>query len=179
MDDERHVVDGARAGDPDAWELLYRRAYPRLIAYARRRLASSEQAEEAVSETMARAMDRIGDYRPGPAGIQPWLFGIARNVVLETYRAGGRHRQPDPGAVTDAADDNPESLVLRSEEHRLLADAFCRLSASDQDVLELRVIAGLGAEQVAELTGRGAGAVRTAQSRALARLRTEFEGLMA
>ena len=179
MDDERQVVERARAGDPDAWELLYRRAYPRLVAYARRRLASSEQAEEAVSETMLRAMDRIGGYRSGPAGIHPWLFGIARNVVLETYRAGGRHRQPDPGALTDATDGDPESLVLRSEEHRLLADAFCRLSASDQDVLELRVIAGLGAEQVAELTGRGAGAVRTAQSRALARLRTEFEGLMA
>jgi RNA polymerase sigma-70 factor (ECF subfamily) len=179
MDDERHVVESARAGDPDAWELLYRRAYPRLIAFARRRLASSEQAEEAVSETMVRAMDRIGHYRSGPAGIHPWLFGIARNVVLETYRAGGRHRQPDPGALTEATDSDPESLVLRSEEHRLLADAFCRLSASDQDVLELRVIAGLGAEQVAELTGRAAGAVRTAQSRALARLRTELEGLMA
>jgi len=179
MDDETHVVDSARAGDPDAWELLYRRAYPRLIAYARRRLATSEQAEEAVSETMARAMDRIGDYRPGPAGIQPWLFGIARNVVLEVYRAGGRHRLADPRTDLDAVDGNPEASVLRSEEHRLLADAFCRLSASDQDVLELRVIAGLGAEQVAEITGRRPGAVRTAQSRALTRLRIEFEGLMA
>ena len=40
-------------------------------------------------------------------------------------------------------------VVLQSEERRLLADAFGRLSASDQDVLELRVLAGLGAEQVA------------------------------
>jgi RNA polymerase sigma-70 factor (ECF subfamily) len=70
-------------------------------------------------------------------------------------------------------------VVLQSEERRLLADAFGRLSASDQDVLELRVLAGLGAEQVAELTGRQPGAIRTAQSRALARLRVEFEGLMA
>lgn len=182
MDDETHVVGRARAGDPDAWELLYRRAYPRLIAYARRRLATSEQAEEAVSETMVRAMDRIGDYRPGPAGIQPWLFGIARNVVLETYRAGGRHRQADPSQLTvvaPVAEGDPVGVVLQSEERRLLADAFGRLSASDQDVLELRVLAGLGADQVAELTGRQPGAIRTAQSRALARLRVEFEGLMA
>jgi RNA polymerase sigma-70 factor (ECF subfamily) len=182
MDDETHVVGRARAGDPDAWELLYRRAYPRLIAYARRRLATAEQAEEAVSETMVRAMDRIGDYRPGPAGVQPWLFGIARNVVLETYRAGGRHRKADPAALTvvpPVAEGDPVGVVLQSEERRLLVDAFGRLSASDQDVLELRVLAGLGAEQVAELTGRRPGAVRTAQSRALARLRVELEGLMA
>jgi RNA polymerase sigma-70 factor (ECF subfamily) len=180
--DEGGLVDRARGGDPDAWELLYRRAYPRLIAYARRRLATGEQAEEAVSETMVRAMGTIERYRPTPAGIELWFFGIARNVVLETYRAGSRQHPADPSrlvAVPSSAPTDPEHAVLAAEEHALLARAFGRLSTTDQDVLELRVLAGLGADAVAEITGRRAGAVRTAQSRALARLRVEFEGLMA
>jgi RNA polymerase sigma-70 factor, ECF subfamily len=186
MDDpdaERRLLERARAGDPDTWELLYRRSYPRLVAYARRRLATREQAEEAVSETMLRAMDTIERYRPGRHGIDAWLFGIARNVVLETYRAGARQRPTDPAALEPAATghepEGPEDSVLRAEERSLLVRAFDRLSRSDQDVLELRVLAGLDAEQVGELTGRNAGAVRTAQSRALARLRVEYEGLMA
>jgi RNA polymerase sigma-70 factor (ECF subfamily) len=180
---ERHLVDRARAGDPDAWELLYRRAYPRLIAYARRRLAAQEQAEEAVSETMVRAMDMITRYRPRPVGIEAWLFGIARHVVLEAYRAGARQRPVDPAHLAAEpvlpVGEDPESAILHSEERRLLARAFSRLSPQDQDVLELRVLSGLGAEQVGEMTGRRPGAVRTAQSRALARLRVEFEGLSA
>ena len=90
MDDERHVVESARAGDADAWELLYRRAYPRLVAYARRRLASSEQAEEAVSETMVRAMDRIGDSRPARRGSTPGCSGSrATSSSRPTASAGG------------------------------------------------------------------------------------------
>ena len=182
MDDETHVVDGARAGDPDAWELLYRRAYPRLIAYARRRLATAEQAEEAVSETMVRAMGTIARYRPGAPGIEGWLFGIARNVVLETYRAGTRQRPTDPAGMTSlpgAADADPERVVLEDEERALVVRAFDRLSPQDQDVLELRVLGGLAAEQVGRILGRRPGAVRMAQSRALARLRLELEGLSA
>ncbi|HCB04871.1 MAG TPA: hypothetical protein DEQ43_11610 [Nocardioides bacterium] len=180
---EHRLVDRARRGDPDAWELLYRRAYPRLIAFARRRLMAEEQAEEAVSETMARAMDAIGRYRPGSSGIEGWLFGIARNVVLESYRSSGRHRATDPTSLTaiaaTPAQGSPEHAVLVTEERRMLVTAFERLSAADRELLELRVLAGLDAQQVGALTGRRAGAVRTAQSRALARLRTNFEGLMA
>ena len=175
---ERRLVDRARRGDPDAWELLYRRAYPRLVAYARRRLATHEQAEEAVSETMVRAMDTIGRYRPGPSGIDAWLFGITRNVVLETYRAGARQRATDPAGLAArslAGGPDPEHAVLEAEERVLLVRAFDRLSAQDRDLLELRVVVGLDAEQVGRLTGRRAGAVRMAQSRALARLRAELQ----
>lgn len=180
MDDDR-LVEQARAGDPDAWELIYRRAYPRLIAYARHRLASSEQAEEAVSETMLRAIGAVGRYHRTASGFDGWLFGIARNVVLETYRAGGRQRTVDPATLTtepSPTEAEPESVAMAGEERRLLARAFALLPEADRDVLELRVLAGLGAEQVGALTGRRAGAVRQAQSRALARLRTEFEGLL-
>lgn len=171
----------ARAGDPDTWELIYRRVHPRLFAYARRRLATEEQAEEAVSETMVRAMGKIEAYVDSPARIDGWLFGIARNVILETYRASNRHASIDPGRLNEAPDlaADPMSVVIAREEYDVLAQAFARLSPQDREVLEMRVVVGLDAAQVAALTGRRPGAVRTAQSRALQRLRLEFEGLMA
>ena len=46
---------------------------------------------------------------------------------------------------------------MAGEERRLLARAFALLPEADRDVLELRVLAGLGAEQVGALTGRRAG----------------------
>ena len=175
----RAVLDAARAGDPDTWEALYRGAYPPLYAFARR-LATEAQAEDAVSETMVRAMGKITAYRPGPAGLDGWLFGIARNVVLEAYRSGARTTATDPHTLGDlqpATVAGPETAVLAQEERSTLVRAFGRLSRDDQDLLEQKVVAGLDATQIAALTRRKPGAVRTAQSRALARLRAEYEGL--
>ena len=57
--DVRALVARAATGDPDAWEAVYRRSYARLFAYARRRMPSDHAADDAVSETMVRALNRI------------------------------------------------------------------------------------------------------------------------
>ena len=155
--DERHLVALAVANDPDAWEALYRRAYPGLFAYARRRLSSDDAADDAVSEAMIRALDRVASFTWQGAGFDAWLTGILRNVVLEAYR---RDRRPVPVAA---------------EEHVAVRAAFDRLARHEQEVLELRLVQGLSAEGVGEVLGRGAGAVRMAQSRAVGRLRTFYE----
>jgi len=178
--DDRAVLAAARSGDPDTWEALYRAVYPRLFAFARRRLASDDQADDAVSETMMRAMDKIDGYRPGAAGLDGWLFGIARIVVLETYRAASRSTATDPHHLADlhrSPVPGPEASVVRDEERSTLVRAFDRLSPADRDLLEQKVVAGLDAAQIAALTDRKPGAVRTAQSRALARLRLEYDAL--
>ena len=180
----RRTVEAARGGDPDAWEALYRRAYPRLYAYARRRLATDEQAEDAVSETMTRALHRISTFAWTRAGIDGWLFGIARNVVLETYRGGSRTTATDPqvlaahtGSPSAVGSPDPAEQVVADEERRLVRRAFDRLTEQDR---ELRRAAGRGRarlEAVGVITGRRPGAVRMAQSRALERLRGEYAEL--
>jgi len=52
---------------------------------------------------------------------------------------------------------------------------FSLLSEKERELLELRVVAGLSAEQVAAVLKKRPGAVRSAQSRALAHLRTLME----
>lgn len=174
----RDVVGRAVDADPDAWELLYRRSYPRLFAYARRRLDSDTAADDAVSETMLRALDRIPTFTWQGAGFDAWLYGICRNVVLESYRQDGRTR-PTPSMPDheDVEGEGPLDTLVRQDQQAEIRTAFERLSREDQEVLELRVVGGLSAEGVAEATGRGAGAVRMAQSRALHRLRDQYKGL--
>ncbi len=68
-------------------------------------------------------------------------------------------------------DARPGLGLLAAEEAAALRSAFGQLRPEERDVLELRVLAGLSAEEVGAIMGKGAGAVRQAQSRALARLR--------
>ncbi len=163
------LVRTARSGSPDAWEQLYLTARPQLFRFARLRLVTDDQAEDAVSETMARALGAIHRL---PVGANPmaWLVGICRNVVHESYRSGARHRRatPDrPGAVVPT----PEEHVLASHEVEQLRRCFEGLSEDDRELLALRVVVGLDADSVATVLGKRAGAVRMAQSRALAKLR--------
>src|SRR6478672_6539113 len=90
QEDVRALVGRAREGDEAAWDALYRAVYPRLLAYAQRRLSSVDAAKDAVSETMARAVAKIDRFTWTAGGFEAWLFGILRHVVLDAQRAAGR-----------------------------------------------------------------------------------------
>lgn len=171
--DVRELVRRAQASDPDAWEALYRRAYPGLFAYARRRVACWAEADDAVGETFARAYDAIGRFEWRGSGIDGWMFGILRNVVLEANRQATRRAIPT--RLDGHAPDDPLERVLGDEETAAMRVAFGRLPPDDQEVLELRVIGGLDADAVAAVIGKRPGAVRMAQHRALVRLRASLE----
>ncbi len=65
--------------------------------------------------------------------------------------------------------------LISDEEESGVRDAFEQLSARDQEVLELRVVAGLSAQDAGRVLGMREGAVRNAQLRALRRLRALFD----
>ncbi|MDQ6928901.1 MAG: RNA polymerase sigma factor [Actinomycetota bacterium] len=172
VDELQQLVRRAQSDDADAWEALYRLAYPALLAYARRRLMRRDEADDAVSETFVRAYSRIAGFHWEGAGFNAWLFGILRNVVLEAHR---RDRRNDKRLMQGS--DNDEDLLhdlLLDEEFSAVRRAFACLSPDDRELLELRVVGCLSAEEVAVVLGKRAGAIRMAQSRALSRLRTEL-----
>jgi RNA polymerase sigma-70 factor, ECF subfamily len=178
-DRDPRIIHAARRGDHDAWEVLYRSVHPRLRSFFLRKVGP-DHAEDAVNETMAGAIASIKGYTPGEAGFDGWVFGIARNVVADYHRRLARdRRQPAVAHLIDGT--GPENaaavgddLDLR-DEHVRLRSLFARLSPSEREVLELRVVAGLSADQVAAVLNRRPTAVRTAQSRALAHLRRLLE----
>jgi RNA polymerase sigma-70 factor (ECF subfamily) len=174
-DDVRALAARAATGDPAAWETVYRRSYARLFAYALRRLGSEHAADDAVSETMLRALNRIETFTWRGAGFDAWLYGILRNVVLESHRDRRRMRSLADVPEQPVSDHTLELLVKDDEVAELLA-AFDCLTPDEQEMLELRVVADLSADDVGEILGRRPGAVRMAQSRALARLRVLYQG---
>lgn len=168
IDDQRQLADAARHGDQSAWERLYRNVYPRLYAYAAAR-AGTGVADDLVNETMARAVAAIERFKWNGGGFDAWLFGILRRVCLEHYRKNGNGRAGWSDQWIDHTD--PGEALEREAEHEELRRAFANLDDSDRDILTLRLISGLPADEVARAVGKSPGAVRTAQSRALASLR--------
>jgi RNA polymerase sigma-70 factor (ECF subfamily) len=167
-------VERARRGDEAAWIDLYRASYGVLVAFAARRLGSVEEAREAVSETMARAVASLERFQGDDAGFQPWLFGILRHVVGDTYRLRSRLSVQ---TLREGAWDGPDldDLLILEADHVNLRAAFARLDPGDQEILLLRVVGQLSSEEVADVLGKGPSAVRMAQMRAIGRLRSFLE----
>lgn len=161
----RVLVDRPVERDPDAWEELYRRSYRRLFGFARRRLFDHRAAEDAVRETMARALDNIDRFTWQGAGFDAWLYGIARNVLLEHART--RHRTVSLVEEDRATPDRgQEEHAVASAETAAMRHAFDRLSPDDRELLKLRVQGGLSSEDVGLLLGKRPGAVRMCTSAA-------------
>lgn len=170
----RQLVDRATRHDPDAWEELYRRCYRQLFGFARRRLFDERAAEDAVSETMTRALDNIARFTWQGGGFDAWLYGITRNVVHELTRS----RQRTLRLVDEdrpSVERGPEDHAVDGAESAAVRTAFDRLDPDDRELLELRIHGGLSSEEVGRLLGKQPGAVRMAQARALQRLRTILE----
>ena len=166
--------DPAAPFDPDVWESLYRNAYPGMFAFARRRLGSDAAADDAVSEALVRALDRVATYVPSGIGLPGWLYGILRNVIHESHRQSGRV-QPSLDLDRVSLEPSPDSRLLADEQQRALRTAFARLDDADREILELRLVAQLSAADVGQVLDKQPGAVRMAQSRALDRLRRAME----
>ncbi|MGI5166913.1 RNA polymerase sigma factor [Spirillospora sp. CA-253888] len=132
--------------DPDhmaRFTAAYDAHYDRVHAYAVSR-AGRQLAEEVASETFCVAWRRVRDLPDEPL---PWLLGIARNVLRESYRTRAREESlaaelrawTSPGGP--ASDDVGEAVVERSDMLRALAG----LSEDDRELLTLTAWHGLSA----------------------------------
>ena len=150
------------------FERCFREHYARLLAFALRRVAGRETAEEVVADTFAvawRRRDRIPD-RP-----LPWLYAIAANVIADQYRSARRRHDLGLRLVHEAeagapGSDPAESLALRDA----FATAFAKLTEGEQEVLRLVAWDGLDVGEAARVLGCSQGAFRVRLHRARRKL---------
>lgn len=173
-DDE--VVALARAGDQQAWGILYDRLHRPLLGYLRGR--GCPDPENALGEVFLRLARSLGRFSGGMAGLRAYAFTVAQNHLRDLARTR-RARvaitflAPDALAeagekpqVASAEDDALGSLSLWS-----LRAAFAELTPEQRHVLYLRIVGDLSIEDTAKVVGKSRGAVKQLQHRAMDRLR--------
>lgn len=146
-----------------SFEVSYRECYPRVLAYLRRRTDDSV-AEDLCAETFTRAWS---GWPPRGAHALPWLYGIARNVVLEYYR--GRHEayplhelKVEPVQEPSAEDYAASGTDLQR--------AMATLGEGDREILMLCAWEGLSPTEIGAVLGISPNSARVRLHRARARL---------
>jgi len=164
-----------RAGDPDAFGLIFDEYAPAVYNLGFRLTLNWSAAEDVVSLTFLEAW-RLRD-RIDPAGesLRPWLLGIAVNVCRNLARASRRHqaalsRIPPPPVVPDFAEELAGRLDDAAE-LREVTKALGALRRSEREVIALCVWSDLDYATAARALGVPVGTVRSRLSRARRRLR--------
>ncbi|MGH2532875.1 MAG: RNA polymerase sigma factor [Thermomicrobiales bacterium] len=156
--------------DRAACGVLYDRYVDRVYGYCYRRLQTPEVAEDATSQVFIKALVALPRFRDDGPSFGAWLFAIAHNVVIDEFRAARRAPWPAATAVTVDDAPGPEETAVAAEGVRELRAVLSQLSADQANVIELR-LAGLTDKEIAFVLGRGHGAIRVIQHRAVRRLR--------
>ena len=117
-------------------------------------------------------------YRRDGRPFLAFVYGIAAHKVVDAHRAAGRSHSVPVADVPEGAstDLGPEQSAVDGSVARTMASLLATLPAGQQEILRLRVIVGLSAEETASALEMTAGAVRVAQHRALSKLRSALQG---
>jgi RNA polymerase sigma-70 factor (ECF subfamily) len=178
MEDDLNVLAGAAVGGKrDAVEGVLRRIRPLVVRYCRARIGGEEKtfssADDVAQEVCLAVLRALPRYRDQGRPFLAFVYGIAAHKVADARRSSARNRAEPMSEIPDsqALDDGPEAHVIQGEFAGRMAKLLDTLPEKQREIIRLRVMVGLSAEETAEAVGSTPGAVRVAQHRALNKLR--------
>jgi RNA polymerase sigma-70 factor (ECF subfamily) len=160
----------------DSMRALYRTYGSELYGFALSALGDRGQAEELVQEVFTRVWRHAESYDPNKASFRTWLYGIARNAIIDLKRR--QSVRPALAAHAETEDQQPvaednafERALLRWQ----VASALERLTPEHRQVIRLAHFQGLTLREIAERTGIPLGTIKSRTSYALRGLRLALE----
>ncbi len=175
LDEERKLVLRAAGHDAEAFAQLYDRLVEKIFKYIYYKVGSRSDAEDLTAQVFLKAWEAIGRYRLTERPFSAWLYRIAHNLVVDYFRM---RREVVPLDLVTRIDENEGNLDDVTQRHltaETLRRAIQRLTSDQQQVIILRFLEGYSTEQVSRIMGKGQGAIRTLQHRALAALARVFQ----
>ncbi|MDN3353968.1 sigma-70 family RNA polymerase sigma factor [Actinomadura sp. DC4] len=172
----RDVVLRARAGETDAFGLLYDRYVDLVYRFVYYRVGTHALAEDLTSETFLRALRRMSVFTWQGKDFGAWLVTIARNLVLDHFKSGRYRLEVCTAELQDFDrwEEGPEGAVLDSFTHRALFSAVLELGSEQRECVVLRFLQGLSVAETAEIMGKNTGAIKALQYRATRSLARVF-----
>jgi len=185
---QREIVEGLRAGDPDAWRSLFKEYASKLWHYVARRMQgrAAEGIQDVVQETMLAAARSAGNFDESAGTIWSWLRGIAHNQIALAYRNRARqdvlNRAADElqqtggrlAAWLNDSSDLPEDLLARVETSELVRSALGRLPGDYSDLLTAKYLDEKSIEQIADENDTTVASVNSKLARARKAFRETF-----
>ncbi|HMJ15709.1 MAG TPA: RNA polymerase sigma factor [Polyangiaceae bacterium] len=180
LEAERCLCERAQQGDRQALGAILQRHGPRLYrSVLLPRLGSRAAAEEALSTTYMKVVERFAQFTWQSVGVYPWLRVVALRVALDQIRSRKREvlfEPPDIEREVDAAEREARDAEM-IERHdlavarRKVEGLLDRINERYRVAIRLRVLEERSREEAARELGVSVGTFDVVLHRAMAALR--------
>jgi RNA polymerase sigma-70 factor (ECF subfamily) len=167
------LLKKAGEGDQAAFLELYERYRDPIFRFAYRLLGSVEIAEDVTHDCFLSLIRKHENFRPERASLKTYLYAAARNLSLKHFRDQGRETGLDEVSrePIDSPRRGPLRKVLEAELATQVREAILSLPPLQREALILFEYEGLSLNEVAEVAGTDAGAIKARLYRAREGLR--------
>jgi RNA polymerase sigma-70 factor (ECF subfamily) len=180
INDERHWVDRAKAGDQAAFEAIVRRYERQIYSFIYRMMGDADDAYDLTQDSFVKAYKALGRTSED-LNVSAWLHRIASNACLDVLRRRQRLRwlswesaRHDHLLLSAPADD-PERAAIGQETRLTVQRVLDRMSNRHRLALLLREYEGLSCAEIGAVMGLSRSAVKSM----LFRARDEFRRILA
>ena len=165
-------------GDAAAFDTLYHRHKDTLYRYMHRQLAGASIVDELYQDVWSNVIRHRQQYRDSARFIT-WLYSIARNRIVDYYRAQSRQSALiEPCDDTDHFADNrqsePATIAINAELLQRLKELINDLPPPQREAFLLKEEAGLSLQTIAEITGADKETIKSRLRYAMKKLRHQL-----
>lgn len=176
--EEKQLVLKAKQGDREAFGSLYDLYAPRIYRFIFLKTDRND-AEDLLHEVFLSAWKGMNRYEPTAFPFTSWLYQIARNRVIDHYRAARPNVSLDelmannalPVALASTANNAMMNALHQKFELHQIMEAVRELGEEQQTVIIMRFVEDMPPEEIALAMGKTASGVRLIQHRALKKLK--------
>lgn len=166
------VLVAARLGEQWAWERLVASLNAPLRGYVK--ALGSHDVEDTVGDIWLGVVKGLPSFEGGEEAFRSWVFSIAYRRTLDQHRRAAKRDEVDTepvdlNLVADRGMSAEDHAMARYDEEAVIA-ALDQLTEDRRHVVTLRFLVGMSLVEIAEVTGRNAGAVQSLQTRAFRQL---------
>jgi RNA polymerase sigma-70 factor (ECF subfamily) len=179
------LLERIAAGDREALAIVFRRHQGTVYRFSRQMLGSTEAAEDVTQDVFVALTKSAGRFNPAVASLSTYLYGMARNLVLQRYKKSRTRIEVNIDDIAGAQEaafatsHDPTEAMSRAQAMRQLRQAILRLPLHYREVIVLCELNGLSYEETAAIAGCPIGTVRSRLSRARQMLIDRCKALLA
>jgi RNA polymerase sigma-70 factor (ECF subfamily) len=155
---------------------VYEKYRPAIFNYIFYRVGDTQLADDLTSDVFVKLVDKYDEQSRQGRPLGPWLYAIARNLVIDHQRRAGRigWRPLDEQTPADEAS-NPSQQIETRLTRDCLIRAMDHLTEDQRQVVLLKFIEKRTNREIGDLLEKPEGAIKALQHRALAGLRRALE----
>ncbi len=167
---ESQIIAECAAGNWANFGSIYDEYLPKIYRYVYYRTRHRETAEDLTSTVFAKAVQGLKTFRSESGMFAPWLYRIARNVLIDYARANKPTLDLE-AAIHAASDHNVLADADTQMKRESIKAALKHLSPQQQEVVMMRVWDELSHREIGEILEISEGNAKITFSRAVAALK--------